>query len=178
MTSVVLIAVAVVFLALAWRAIRGEGAPVRNSAELAGQTRAVDLTAFKTLLDPADDEYLRARLSARDFRRVQRMRTRAAMEYLVWTAHNAAVLLRVGEAAARSDDAAVARLGRELAQVAISVRLRSLVTLYKLSIRLVFPDKEFASTGFVESYGKLRQSLAMLTQAQNPSAVSSVSAAI
>ena len=47
--------------------------------------------------------------SRREFRAVQRERMRAALEYIRNSAHNAACLLRLGEAASRSGDPRIAR---------------------------------------------------------------------
>ena len=69
--------------------------------ELAAQTKPVDIEAFRNLVDPKEDAFLRANLCPRDFRAVQRDRARSAMEYLHNSTRNATYLLRMGEAAAR-----------------------------------------------------------------------------
>ena len=57
--------------------------------------RAVDVEAFRNLVDPDEEEFLRANLSPPEFRRIQRERLRAAVEYVSCAAQNAAILLRV-----------------------------------------------------------------------------------
>ena len=77
---------------------------VNQLEDLAGRTRPVDLESFRNLVDRKEEDFLRENLSPREFRAVQRDRMRAALSYIHNTAYNAAFLLRVGAAAARSSD--------------------------------------------------------------------------
>jgi hypothetical protein len=61
--------------------------------DLAGRTRPVDIDAFRNLVDPKEDGFLRANLRPREFRAIQRERARSAMDYIHNTTHNAAYLL-------------------------------------------------------------------------------------
>ena len=79
--------------------------------ELAAQTKPVDIEAFRNLVDPKEDAFLRANLCSRDFRAIQRDRARSAMEYLHNSTRNATYLLRMGEAAAQNPDPRIARRG-------------------------------------------------------------------
>lgn len=64
--------------------------------------RAVDVEAFRNLVDPDEEEFLRTNLPPAEFRRIQRERLRAAVEYVSCAAQNAAILLRVADAGRRS----------------------------------------------------------------------------
>ena len=70
--------------------------------------RYVDVDAFRNLIDPAEEEYLRLRLSHSDFRKIHRERLRAAVDYVSGAAHNAALLVRLAEVARSSSDPATA----------------------------------------------------------------------
>ena len=91
-----LIVVALAILLLLLYVEGGRNSSVNGVEDLAGRTRPVDLDAFRNLVDAGEDGFLRANLSRREFRAVQRERTRAAVEYIHNSAHNAACLLRLG----------------------------------------------------------------------------------
>src|SRR5215467_2346300 len=116
MIAVILLitAIAVALLAILWFAVRGRSAAVTDLSDIERLTKPVDLEAFRNLVDPEEEEYLRSNLSAADFRSVQRERLLAAVDYMTGVSRNAAVLLRLGELARRSSDAEVAVAGQDL----------------------------------------------------------------
>src|SRR3954467_14116923 len=67
----------------------------KASSEANLRLREVDVAAFRNLLSPGDDEFLKHSLSAHHYRQVRRARLRATQEYLGWIAGNCAVLLRL-----------------------------------------------------------------------------------
>src|SRR5437868_14744978 len=90
----------IAFLALAGLILlllitRGYRNSVSGLEDLAGRTRPIDIEAFCNIIDPAEEEFLRANLLAHEFRSMQRQRLLAASEYVRNAAHNAATLLRV-----------------------------------------------------------------------------------
>ncbi len=107
----ILTVVALAILLLLLYVEGGRNSSVNGVEDLAGRTRPVDLEAFRNLVDASEEDFLRASLSRREFRAVQRERTRAAVEYIRNSAHNAACLLRLGEAASRSGDPRIAEAG-------------------------------------------------------------------
>ena len=92
----ILIVVALAILLLLLYVEGGRNSSVNGVEDLAGRTRPVDLEAFRNLVDAREEDFLRASLSRDEFRAVQRERTRAAVEYIRNSAHNAACLLRLG----------------------------------------------------------------------------------
>jgi hypothetical protein len=72
---------------------------VKGSVRTALAIRPIDIEAFRNLIDPAEDGYLRRRLPPAQFRVVRRERLRAMAAYVHVAGSNAAVLVRVGEAA-------------------------------------------------------------------------------
>src|SRR5256885_15606334 len=77
---VIISIVALIFIL--FMAIRRWRDSVTDVAELPAKTQVIDLAAFGNLIDPAEEEYLREKLSPPEFRSVQKSRLRAAIAYL------------------------------------------------------------------------------------------------
>jgi hypothetical protein len=99
--------------------------------------RALDLEAFHNLVDPAEEDYLRTRLSPEVFHTIQRKRMRAALEYVRRTAYNASILLRVGEAARQNANPEIAAAASELIQDALRLRINAKIATLILYGRIV-----------------------------------------
>ena len=91
---------------------------------------------------------------------------RAAMEYIHNTAHNAAYLLRMGEAAARSPDPRIAQAGRQLIDSALRLRANALLSDAKLYVRRSrFPEPASPTAGWqttISSSAALASQLALM----------------
>src|SRR2546421_5246853 len=109
----VLVLVSLTALLLMYAA-RGKTSAIGDLDDLAGRTRPVDIDAFRNLIDPAEEEFLRENLPAGEFRVIQRERLRAAVEYVSCAAHNAAILVRLGESARLNLDPKIAEAGQQL----------------------------------------------------------------
>ena len=94
---VILAAVALALIAL--DAAHGNAVGIGIADDLQAFTQPVDLPAFLNLVDPREEQFLRVSLTPQVFRRVQRHRLFAAREYVRRVAKNAAVMVRLGEAA-------------------------------------------------------------------------------
>src|SRR5579884_755502 len=134
---VVLGALGVVFFIIA---ARGHAGVVAGVSDLNGRTHPVNLAAFRNLVDPDETAYLRERLGPAEFRHIQRERLRAAASYVRCVAENAAVLLRLGEAARHSQDPQVARAGEELVNTALQVRLYAFLAIAKIRTGVLIPS--------------------------------------
>jgi hypothetical protein len=155
-TAFVLVGFAVLALTLILlAAARGRSAAVENVTGLQGRTQAVDLLAFRNLVDPHEEEYLREKLSPREFRVIQRERLRTALAYVNCVGANAAVVLRLGEAAQRSPDPEVATAGQELVNSALWLRVYVLYAAVKLSTGMLIPGLRFRSTRVCDAYENL-----------------------
>ena len=146
----------------------GRSSSVNGVEDLAGRTRPVDLEAFRNLVDPGEEDFLRANLSRHEFRAVQRERTRAAVEYIRNSAHNAACLLRMGEAASRSGDPRIAEAGRRLIDGASRLRAYALLSSTRLYVRLVFPESRFSYGQLADKYQHLSALASQLALMQYP----------
>ncbi len=72
----------------------------------------LDLEAFRNLTDPEEVRFLRVNLSPKEFRRIQRMRLRAAAVYISVISHNAGRLVVIGRSVSADPDAETAAAGR------------------------------------------------------------------
>src|SRR5262245_45952614 len=127
MTLTLILAVLALSVPFGIRWARARSRPARID-----QLRAVDIEAFRNLMDPNEEEYLRQRLPPTDFRKIQRERLQAAVEYVRCAAFNAGVLMQFGEMARRSSDPNAAQAAAKLIDNAIRLRTFSLQTIPKL----------------------------------------------
>ena len=154
--------------AVLFRAVRGQAAAIHSFDQLENLTQPVDLEAFRNLIDPAQEAFLRDRMSARQFRLVQRKRMRAALDYVGRAAHNAAILVRLGEAARASSDPEVAHSGQELVNRALQMRLYAQLARVQIGLLIVFPQARLSFAELLESYQSLRERVARLVRLQQP----------
>ncbi len=176
--TLILVAAALFLAALLLRVTRGQAEMVRELPQLEGHTQPVDLAAFRNLIDPAEEEYLREHLPRAKFRAVQRERLRAALDYVQRTAHNAAILLRVGEAARRDPSPEIAAAARELVNSALRLRINATLASMVLYARMVMPGTRISVARVIDAYENLSQGLVRLARLQDPAYASRVAAAI
>jgi len=147
---------------------RGEAAIIKDMEDLGGRTQPVDLDAFRNLIDPEQDRFLRRELSPPDFRRIQRLRIWAMIEYVERIAHNAAVLLRLGEAARKNANAEVAVAAQDTIDAALRVRIFSMLALAKLYTQVVLPGIVASSSDIFRRYQQLTYAAVLLARLQRP----------
>jgi len=140
---------------------------VRKSSSLAG-IRPIDVEAFRNLANPAEDEYLRLRLPPAQFRVVRRERLRAMAAYIQVAGANAAVLVRIGEAALASGDAGIAEAAQQLVNDALLLRRNATVALLRIYIALAWPNSGFAAVRVAERYEQISGVAMLLGRLQNP----------
>jgi hypothetical protein len=157
MTLSIILAVLALSVPVIIRLAKGHGTPPGID-----QIRSVDLRAFRNLMDPDEEDYLRRNLPPGDFRRIQRERLRAAVEYVKCAAFNAAVLTRFAEPARRSPDPAVAQAAVKLIDNAIRLRSYALQAIPKLYLAMIFPGHGFSPASVVESYELMTRQVVLL----------------
>ena len=111
----------------------------------AAQLTPVDLEAFENLTDPEEERFLRMSLSPAEFRKVQRLRIRAAKLYLAAISHNAGVLIAVGQSA-RS------HANSELVQRALQLKFWCFFADLRMDAAFVFPSMAFPSHQLASEY--------------------------
>jgi hypothetical protein len=99
----------------------------------------VDLEAFENLTDPEEEQFLRTNLTAREFRRVQRLRIRAAKLYIAALSQNASVLVVVGQAASLNADPGIAATGQDLTQRALRLQFFCFFSRLRMDAAIAFP---------------------------------------
>jgi len=177
-TTALLIAFALVVVGVLIRAVRRRRYPVPDLQALEAYTRPVDLAAFRNLIDPAEEDYLRENLPTGEFHSLQRERLRAALEYVRRTAYNGAVLLRVGEAARRDPNPEVAAAARTLVNDALRLRMNAMLAMVVLYGRIAMPGARISVGRVTDIYENLTQGLVRLTRLQDPAQAARVSAAV
>jgi len=172
--SLIFVAIGLLALGLLF-ALRRGGTLYRTPGNPAQHLQSVDICAFRNLIDPAEEDFLRSRLPAPEFRNIQRERLRATAEYILCTAQNAAILLRMGEATRRSSDAATAEAAEKLVDQAVRLRLSAFQALLRLELRILFPGWRPASLRVVEGYEQVTRQVLRLGLQSQPREVSAAS---
>ncbi|HXF11651.1 MAG TPA: hypothetical protein VN517_00740 [Terriglobales bacterium] len=108
--------------------------------KLAIQLRPVDIGAFCNLISASEQEYLREHLPPREFRSIHRERMGAAVEYVRCAAHNASILMRLGEAARQHSDISVQEAGEKLLENGLRLRLYAIQVIPRLYVSMAFPQ--------------------------------------
>jgi hypothetical protein len=151
-----------------WRLVRVHHTRIAGLDDLAGQTRPIDLQAFQNLTDPAQTEFLRRKLSRRDFITVQRQRNLAAVEYVRRIALNASILAQLGSAALSNPDPEVARAAQAMINSALRVRVLATMAMFKLYLESTLPGYTVSAAGVFADYRRLTESATLFTRVQRP----------
>jgi hypothetical protein len=130
--------------------------------------RPIDVEALRNLINPDEDTYLRRRLPAAEFRVVRRERLRAMAAYVQVAADNAAVLVRVGQAAIASGDPRIAGTAQQMVNDALLLRRNTTVAMARIYLALAWPNSGFAAVRVVDRYEQLSGSAMLLGRLQNP----------
>jgi hypothetical protein len=136
----------------------------------ATEIRPMDVAAFRNLVDPAEDDYLRRRLPASDFRLVRRERLRAMAAYVQLAKRNAEVLVRIAQNSTLAADAQTAEAARRLEDHAHLLQRNCTFAIVKIYIALAWPNSSLAAAPVLQGYEELNHSAMLLGRLQNPAA--------
>ena len=168
--TITLILVVFAFLALGLLIRLTKGRPL--TAEVlespAEHIRAVDVEAFRNLIDPDEEEFLRTNLAPVEFRKIQRERLRAAVEYVSCAAQNAAILLRLADAGRSSSDPATAEAAQKLVDNALRLRLYALHAIPRLYLGMILPGSRISPVRIAERYEQMARLVVLLGCLQYP----------
>jgi len=151
-TTIALVFAAFVTLFVLLHLARRRALAVRWLHNPEAHLRSVDLEAFRNLIDPGEEQFLRTHLPPAEFRRIQKERLLTAAEYVSAVAHNATVLQHLGQAARLSPDPSIAASGGSLADAALQLRLVAFRSLAVLYLRILLPGSHVSLSGVVERY--------------------------
>lgn len=149
-----------------------------SGSSLVGKIQPIDLEAFRNLVDPAQDEYLRIRLPASQFRVVRRERLRAMAAYVQVAGRNAAILVRIGQGAVAASDPHTAEAARQLVDSALLLRRNAAVALFRIYAALAWPNSGLAAAPVLDGYEHLNGSAMLLGRLQNPAVPVRISATL
>jgi hypothetical protein len=159
---------ALLALGLSVRLTKGRALPAEILENPSEHIRAVDVDAFRNLVDPDEEEFLRINLPPAEFRKVQRERLRAAVEYVSCAARNAAILLRLADAGRHSSDPATAEAAEKLVDNAIRVRLYAVHTIPRLYLGMILPGAHISPVRIAENYEQMTRLVVLLGCLQYP----------
>jgi hypothetical protein len=174
--AIFIVIAALIALGVILRLARVQVLQARQNASLAGAICPIDLQAFRNLINPAEDQYLRRRLPRGQFRRVRRKRLLAMAAYIRIVSDNAGVLLRLGEAALAGGDGRVATAAEQLSNDALLLRRNAAVALARIYLALAWPNSGFAAMRVIDRYERLSGTAMLLGRLQNPRAAVRLSA--
>jgi len=166
--AITLVVAAILSLVVIFRIAYSRTLQVATDSSLAGQIQPIDVEAFRNLVDPAEDAYLRRRLSGAEFRAVRRERLRAMAAYVQIAGRNAAVLVRIGQTALAASDEQTAQAARQLVDNALLLRRNAAFALLKIYVALVWPNSGLAAGQVLRGYERLNGSAMLLGRLKNP----------
>jgi hypothetical protein len=124
----------------------------------------LDLEAFRNLTDPDEVRFLRVNLSPKEFRRIQRMRLRAAAVYLSVISNNAGRLVVIGRSVSAHADAETAAAGLEVVHRALQLKLWCSWSLLKLNVTMIWPTLLSPASRIADRYLNLSSLTASLSR--------------
>jgi hypothetical protein len=165
---IILVFVALTTLAVVFGVAISRGLRARPHAAEAMQIEPLDVEAFRNLVDPAEEAYLRRRLASAEFRIARRARLRALAAYVQAAARNAAVLISVGENAMASPDPQTADAARQLVNQALLLRRNAFFALVRVYVAFAWPNASIAAISILEAYGEMSGSAMLLGRLRDP----------
>ena len=166
--AIAIVIAAFLALVLILRIAVSRSLQISAGPNLLAQIQPIDVEAFRNLVNPTEDAYLRRRLPPSRFRQVRRARLRAASAYVRAAGKNATVLVRIGEAALSAGDSRIADAARVLVNDALALRRNATFALIQIHIALAWPNSGLAAETVLNGYGRLNSSAMLLGRLQNP----------
>jgi hypothetical protein len=171
--AILIVVAAVLALALMLWLWLSRGLQPSPGAKLPGansdaQIEPIDVVAFRNLVDPAEDAYLRLHLSPAQFRVTQRSRLRARAAYVRVARRNAVVLIRMGQTALATQDPRAHEAARQLVNDALLLRRNAEFALAHIYADMACPNGSSATAGLIDGYERLSSSAMLLGRLRNP----------
>lgn len=164
-------------VAIILRVRRGTSEAVSNVEELENRLESVDLVAFQNLVDPEESQILRQRLSPKVYRRIQRLRIRAAIAYVETVYRNAGLTIRLAETLSSSPQPEIREEAMRIQALSIRSRFLALSSLVKLNTSLVFPAFSASVQEVTEGYVRIADRIEALCTLTAPLHSSRIAAA-
>jgi len=155
----------------------GSGASVSRVEDLEGKIEVVDVIAFRNLIDPNETELLREKLSPEIFRKIQRLRIRAAIAYVRSVYRNAGLTIRLAQKLVSSPDERVKQQAQQVQDLSIRTRVYAIKSLLKLEVSLALPSAAFSVQDVAISYVNIAERIESLCSLTSPLYTSRIAAA-
>lgn len=126
------------------------GPQVSTLEEWESRRHEISFEAFRSLLDPEEEQFLRRTLPSPAFRRLQRKRLALAMKYVRRINENAGMLMQLAGAA--KDTAQFPEAWDELIAKAIAIRLKAGTAQLLLATKWLFPNANVRLNGRMPRY--------------------------
>lgn len=162
-TLIVLFACALCLL-LVWAVLRPGLPQIQSLDDWEAKKHEVDLDAFRLLLDPGEEEYLRTSLPSPQFRAFQRRRLALALGSLDLVGKNAAMLMKLGQLAKAGANPKLAHEAEELIHGTLRLRVNLLLVRPCLWLKWLFPAWKVSVPTFAIPYEELLSYLSRIRQ--------------
>jgi len=151
-------------LFLVWAIVRPGLPQIRSLDDWEAKKYEVDLDAFRLLLDPAEEHYLRTSLPPHEFRVFQRRRLQLALRSLDLVGKNAVMLIKLGQLAKVGANTglvnpALLQEAEGLIYGALRLRVNLLFVQPCLALKWLFPGWRLSVPRFSLPYEELRSYL-------------------
>jgi hypothetical protein len=161
--AIIFIFLGLLALALTIYLAKGHLSKGGDLEKLAIQLRPVDVGAFCNLISASEQQYLREHLPSREFRSIHRERMGAAVEYVRCAAHNASILMRLGDAARRHSDPSVKQAGEKLLENGLRLRLYAIQVVPRLYLSMAFPKARPTPDILADTYDNMSRQVVTLS---------------
>jgi hypothetical protein len=176
--AIFIVIAAVIALAIILQVAVTRSLQTSRTAGLAAFIQPIDVEAFRNLVNPAEDDYLRLRLPPPRFRHVRRQRLLAMAAYVKAAGRNADVLMRIGHAALASPDGRAVEAAQQLVSEAVLLRRNAALSLAKIYVAMAWPNSGLVASRVADGYEHLNGSAMLLGRLQNPAVPVRLSAAL
>jgi hypothetical protein len=129
---------------------------------LVSRLRAIDVHAFRNLIDERERIFLREHLPSQEFRSLHRQRMLAAAEYVWCAAQNAGILIQLAEETRRDRDPAVAAAAEKLLNNALRLRLYAFEMMPRLYLSMWFPQTSLRTHAIADTYDSMTRQVVTL----------------
>jgi hypothetical protein len=161
--AIIFILLGLLALALIIYLAKGHLSKGGDLEKLALQLRPVDVGAFCNLISASEQQYLLENLSSRDFQSIHRERMGAAVEYVRCAAHNASILMRLGDAARQHSDPSVRVAGEKLLENGLRLRLYAIQVIPRLYLSIAFPKARPTPDVLADTYDNMSRQVVTLS---------------
>ena len=167
-STILILGVAILCAAFAWRLVRTPPSKIRNLSDWEAEKYDIDVQVLRNLLDSGEERYLRTHLPRPQFNFFQRKRIHLTLNMLKMIEANAAMLMRLGHLARMNGDQDLRQRGDELIVAALQLRRDIHVLRFCLTLKLLFPAWSVGLPRLEVSYRELMHRLIGVQQYRRP----------